>query len=123
MTMVLCKTESLKLLQFRACHTALQRRVVEVVRESGSEQSTQHAFVMTSLGQVGKHTVCLLRCFTGLYRTGPAVCTGFVNVVCLLVEGFTSWQHLQSYQVGHRLVTVRTHGDFIVLPHWVGKPG
>ena len=30
---------------------------------------------------------------------------------------FMSWQHVMSYQDGDRLVTVHTHGDFIVLPH------
>ena len=29
------------------------------------------------------------------------------------------WQHLRSYQDGFTLVvTVRTHVDFIMLPHW-----
>ena len=28
----------------------------------------------------------------------------------------TSWQHRQDW---YRLVTMHTHGDFIVLPHWV----
>ena len=40
-------------------------------------------------------------------------------LVCL---GFTSWQHLRSYQVEDWLVTVRTHGDFISLPHWETRP-
>ena len=31
---------------------------------------------------------------------------------------FRSWQHLRSYEVGYRLVTVRSHGDFTVLPYW-----
>ena len=35
--------------------------------------------------------------------------------------GFTFWQHLRSCQVGHRLVTVHTHGDFIIYP--TGKSG
>ena len=35
---------------------------------------------------------------------------------------FTSWQHLRSYQDGHWLVTVRTHGGFIVLPNWGIRP-
>ena len=37
--------------------------------------------------------------------------------ICLVVI-FMSWQHLRSYQEEHRIVTVRTRGDFIVLPHW-----
>ena len=35
---------------------------------------------------------------------------------------FTSLQHLRSYQDKHRLVTVCTNGDFIVLPHWEISP-
>ena len=31
---------------------------------------------------------------------------------------FMSLQNLRLYQDGYRLVTVHTHGDFIVLPHW-----
>ena len=31
---------------------------------------------------------------------------------------FTSWQHLGSYPDGYRVVTVHTHGNFIVLSHW-----
>ena len=31
--------------------------------------------------------------------------------------GFTSWQHLRSYQYRQQLVTVYTHGEFIVLPN------
>ena len=30
---------------------------------------------------------------------------------------FMSMQHIRSYQDRYRLVTVCTHGDFIVLPH------
>ena len=30
---------------------------------------------------------------------------------------FTFWKHLKSYHEMYRLVTVRTHGNFIVLPH------
>ena len=33
------------------------------------------------------------------------------------LDNFTSWQHLKSYQDRYWLVTVQTHGDFIVLPH------
>ena len=29
---------------------------------------------------------------------------------------------LRSYQDGYRLVTVHTHDDFIVLPHWETRP-
>ena len=35
---------------------------------------------------------------------------------------FMSKQHLRSYQDGYWLVTVRTPGDFIVLPHWDTRP-
>ena len=37
-----------------------------------------------------------------------------------LVEGlsFISRQHLKLYQGTYRLVTVHTHGDYIVLPNW-----
>ena len=35
---------------------------------------------------------------------------------------FTSLQHLRSHQDGHWLVTVRTHDNFIVLPHWEIRP-
>ena len=30
----------------------------------------------------------------------------------------TSYQRLRSYQEGYQLVTLHTHGNFIVLPHW-----
>ena len=33
----------------------------------------------------------------------------------MVVGGFTSWQHLRSYQTRYLLVTVFSHGDFIVL--------
>ena len=33
-------------------------------------------------------------------------------------RSFTSLQHLRSYQGGYQLVTVHTHGDIVVLPHW-----
>ena len=36
-------------------------------------------------------------------------------LVCL---GFTSWQHLRSYHASYRFVTMCTHGNFIVLPHF-----
>ena len=42
-------------------------------------------------------------------------CTG-------ILIGFTSKQHLTSYQDMYRLVTVHTHDDFIVLPHWETRP-
>ena len=32
-----------------------------------------------------------------------------------------SWQHLRTYEDKHRLVTMRTDGDFIVLLHWETK--
>ena len=35
---------------------------------------------------------------------------------------FASFQYLRSYQDGYWLVTVRTHGDFIVLAHWEIRP-
>ena len=36
---------------------------------------------------------------------------------------FTYWQHQEgSYQDRYQLVTVRTHDDYIVLPHWEMKP-
>ena len=38
--------------------------------------------------------------------------------ICLFACCFASYQHLRSYQNRCRLVTERTHGDFIVLPHW-----
>ena len=34
----------------------------------------------------------------------------------------TSRQYLSSYQNGYQLVTMCTHGDFIVLPHWETRP-
>ena len=36
--------------------------------------------------------------------------------------GFTSLQHLRPYQGRYRLVSVRTHGNFIMLPHWEIRP-
>ena len=37
--------------------------------------------------------------------------------VGLVGLNFTSLEHLRSYQDVYRLMTMRTHGDFIVLPH------
>ena len=34
----------------------------------------------------------------------------------------TPWQHPWSYQCTYWLVSVHTHGDFIVLPHWATRP-
>ena len=42
--------------------------------------------------------------------------------IMLFLCCFTSSQHLKSYGDGYRLVTVHTHGDFIVLPHWETRP-
>ena len=43
--------------------------------------------------------------------------------VCLIVcSRCLSYQHLRSYQDGYRLVTARTHDDFIILPHWKTRP-
>ena len=44
---------------------------------------------------------------------------------CLDAGGwcFISSQYLRSHQDGYQVVTVRTHGDFIVLPHWATRPG
>ena len=36
----------------------------------------------------------------------------------MICWSFTFWHHLRSYQAGYWLVTVDTHGDFIVLPYW-----
>ena len=36
----------------------------------------------------------------------------------LLYWCFLSWQDLRTYEDGYRFVTVRTHGDIIVLLHW-----
>ena len=64
--------------------------------------------------------------------TNVIVCTDFsgkkphkqvdTDRVGWLVSSFISWQHLRSYQNGYWLVTVHTHGDFIVLPHWETRP-
>ena len=35
-----------------------------------------------------------------------------------LFDCFTSMQHLRSYQDGYRLLTVRIHGELIVLPQY-----
>ena len=45
------------------------------------------------------------------------VCFHLWCVFCL-----TFWQHLRLYQGGYRLVTVCTHGNFIVLPYWETRP-
>ena len=34
----------------------------------------------------------------------------------------TSFKNLRPYQNGYRLVTLHTHGDFIVLPNWEIRP-
>ena len=41
-----------------------------------------------------------------------------LRLIITLVDGwgFTSLQNLRLYQHDHQLVTVHTHGDFIVLP-------
>ena len=36
----------------------------------------------------------------------------------IYVHIYVHMHHLWSYQKGHRLVTLCTHGDFILLPHW-----
>ena len=35
---------------------------------------------------------------------------------------FTSLKHLKSYQGGHQLVIVHTHGDIKMLPQWETRP-
>ena len=40
----------------------------------------------------------------------------------LIIDIFTFWQHLKSYQFGYQLVTVSAQGDFIVLPCWENGP-
>ena len=45
----------------------------------------------------------------------------YITLYCLYMVccwSFTSLQHLRSYQEGYQLVTVCTHGEFIVLLHW-----
>ena len=54
--------------------------------------------------------VCTLNCWQAY------VCMTF-NSCC-----FMSKQHLRSYQDAYQLVTLRTHGAFIVLPHWETRP-
>ena len=50
-------------------------------------------------------------------------CWNFVSIVSwLVVKSSTSLQYWRSYQDGHWLVTVRTHGDFIVQPHSEIRP-
>ena len=44
------------------------------------------------------------------------------TVVIWLLEFYVLVISLWSYQDGHRLLTVRTHGDFIMLPYWKVKP-
>ena len=48
----------------------------------------------------------------------PHPTTTLVFVCCC----FTSYQHLTSYQDGYRFVTVRSPGDFIVLPPLWNQP-
>ena len=35
---------------------------------------------------------------------------------------FISSQHLKSFQDGHQIVTMHTHGDFTVLSYWEIRP-
>ena len=44
------------------------------------------------------------------------------NPMCFFVCCFTSKKHLRSFQDGYRLVTVRIHFTFIVLPQWETRP-
>ena len=53
----------------------------------------------------------------------PNICNLHTIFIFLITQDilyccFTSYQHLSSYPDGYRLVTVRTYGNFIVLPHW-----
>ena len=46
---------------------------------------------------------------------------GAIKILCSSSVGcwqFLSWPYLRSYLDGYRLVTMRTHGDFIVLSQW-----
>ena len=48
------------------------------------------------------------------------LCDGFFAALCFCML-FVVLHHRNIYshsRAGHRLVTVCTHGDFIVLPHW-----
>ena len=42
--------------------------------------------------------------------------------VGVAVSPSSLWKHLKSHQDGYRIMTVRTHGEFIVSPHWDTKP-
>ena len=46
--------------------------------------------------------------------------TGVGAWCCKWVESWSlaSWQQLKTYQDRHRLMAVRIHGDFVVLPQW-----
>ena len=61
------------------------------------------------------HYMCMQdridRCMCAIVHARIFVC------VCI-----TSKQHLRLYQDGYRVVTVRIHDDFIVLPHWETRP-
>ena len=49
----------------------------------------------------------------------PAHCLNHQRLRSLVCSwNFTFWQHLRSYQDQCRLVTVHTHGNFIVLSQW-----
>ena len=64
-----------------------------------------------------------------VFQWGSTMKSSWVHTVasrhtlyCLSVCcSFTSYQHLRSYQDGYRLVTVHTHGDFMMLHS--EKPG
>ena len=50
-----------------------------------------------------------------------ACAVGYISWLAGLVVGcFTCWQQVRWYQDGHWIVTVHTHGGFIVLLHWIG---
>ena len=59
---------------------------------------------------------------SSLSNSSTHFCKHHQDWLCFGVFFCVSWQHLRSHQDLHWLVTVRTHGDFIVLLHWETWP-
>ena len=79
-----------------------------------SHHVRHHDLVYTTAGQA-IHCMCQVCCLLfNVLATPKVISVSSLMEFCCC----TSLQHLRSYQDEYWLVTLRTHGDFIVLPHW-----
>ena len=74
----------------------------------------RHMLQICSNGGTTAASSGLARCEAVLHSCGTSPVGGGEGGVCL----FMSLQQLGSHQDGYQHVTVHTHGDFILLPHW-----